>query len=74
MNTKFSDPLVHQPITELPLSDELIDACERNNFKTLADLLELHMTTIIPLPGFDHNVWHEYAQFLEDRKLGHYLN
>ena len=74
MNERFFEPLLVEPIKNLELSRELLHACELNGFHTLADLLELHMTELLPLPGFDHRVWNEYVAYLEERYLGHYLN
>lgn len=74
MNDRFLEPILNEPIPKLGLSAEFCLVAEVFGFNTLADLLERHMNDLLALPGFNHRLWNEYVAFLEERRMGHYLN
>jgi len=74
MKTYLAEPLLNEPIVKLGLSEEFCLITETLGFHTLADLLQHRMPDLLALPGFDHRIWNEYAAFLEQHRIGHYLN
>ena len=68
------ESILIKPITQLSISPELKKACVLNRLGNLSDLLKLHMNDILLLPGFDHKLWNEYVEFLEERNLAYHLN
>jgi hypothetical protein len=63
-----------QAISSLPLSDAFKKAAAKNCFDSLAEMAALHMSELLELPGFDHRIWNEFAEFLEVNGFGHLLN
>lgn len=74
MNLFLAEPILNETIEKLDLSEEFRLVAETLGFYKLADLLNFRMADLLKLPGFDHRVWNEYAAFLEQHRIGHYLN
>jgi len=66
--------LLYLPIAELPLSTELKSVAARHCFHSLAELSGVYMSELLALPGFDHRLWNEFAEFLEMNGHGYLLN
>lgn len=74
MNQRFPEPLLNEPIVLLGMSQEFCGITEILGFHTLADLLERHTGELIKLPGFSEHLLYEYVDFLERRRMGHYID
>jgi hypothetical protein len=74
MDTYLAEPLLNEAIAKLGLSEEFCLVTETLGFYTLADLLPHRMADLLALPGFDYRLWNEYAGFLEQHRIGHYLD
>jgi len=74
MNGRFVEPLLNQPITELDFSQEFKGVTELLGFFTLADLLEHHTAHLEKMPGFSQHLIYEFVDFLESRRMGHYID
>lgn len=74
MNIRFPEPLLNEPVETLGLSAEFCGVMEIFGFHTLADLLDHHTSDLLKLPGFNHHLLYEYIGFLEERRMGHYID
>lgn len=66
--------LLHVPIEQLELSNELKTLTETLGFHTLNDLLGHHTRELMILPGFKVGLLHEYVTYLEEKGLGHLVD
>jgi hypothetical protein len=74
MCSKFWEPILNQPITQLDFGDKFKLICELAGFYSLADLLERHTSELLRFPGFSYHVLAEYIDFLELKHLAHYID
>jgi len=65
--------LLSSTIKELPFSKEFRLFAEKQQLKTLEELLKLKVADFIKLPGFSYHILQEYIQFLEERQLANLL-
>lgn len=63
-----------RPLAGLPLSDAFKKAAAQNCFDSLAEISALHLSELLALPGFDHRLWNELAEYLEVNGFGYLLN
>ncbi|MES2458217.1 MAG: hypothetical protein V4594_21850 [Bacteroidota bacterium] len=74
MHKKFTEAILHRPIHELDFSAEFKAITKEWGLKTLAEILEHKPKNLTKLPGFDARILYELVAFLEQEKLGFYLN
>ncbi|WP_216846740.1 hypothetical protein [Mucilaginibacter sp. L196] len=74
MHTRFPEPILKLPISQLGLSEEFSLVCELAGFHTAGELLERHTSELIKVPGFSYHLLGEYIEFLETHHLCHYLD
>ena len=74
MGSKFLEPILNQPITQLDFGVKFKLICELAGFYSLADLLERHTSELLKFPGFSYHVLTEYIDFLELKHLAHYVD
>ena len=65
--------IINLPISELGLSREFNQNCERMGINTLKDILTITPTQLIATPGFDNDWLGELVQYLSENQLLHYL-
>jgi len=74
MDPHPNNPILLQPIATLPLSDAFKKVAAQHCFDSLQEMAALHLQELLALPGFDHQIWNEFAGFLEERGCGYLLN
>jgi hypothetical protein len=63
-------PLLHTPIAELGLSQELTSVTEMHGYYTLEDLSKRNTDELMLLPGFTQHLLYEYVNFMEANGYG----
>jgi len=66
--------LLHKPIPELGLSQELNQVTEMHGFFTLEDLSKRSTDQLILLPGFTQHLLYEYVNFMEANGYGELID
>ena len=66
--------LLHTPIAELGLSQELTCITEMHGFFTLADLINQTTDQLTQLPGFTPHLLYEYVNFMEANGYGELID
>lgn len=74
MSSRFPEPILHQPIQQLGLSQGLTELVLDLGFYCLADLLKMNTRVLMKFPGFTTQHLYEYINFLEERHLGNYID
>lgn len=66
--------LLSQPIAELPMSAEFIDAMAQLGFENLDELSKRRTIELGKLKGFNVLLIHEYVNFMEKKGLGELID
>jgi len=74
MSSRFPEPILHIPLQQLGLSQELTNLALDLGFFCLADLLKMNTRVLLKFPGFTTTHLYEYINFLEERQLGKYID
>lgn len=74
MCSKFMEPILNQPISQLELGQRFKLTCELAGFNSLADLLNRHTSELLKYPGFSYHMLAEFIDFLEVKHIAHYID
>jgi hypothetical protein len=70
---KEEHTLLHEPIELIATSDEFLEMCQLNNFKTLNEILELPVNEMLLKPKFGMRMLKELYSILKSNRLEKYL-
>jgi hypothetical protein len=74
MISKYTDPVLSEPLYKLEVSPDFQAVCELAGFHTLAEIVKHHTGSLLQLPGFSYHLLGELVAFLEKRNMGHYID
>lgn len=66
---KEEHPILHKPIETIATSDEFLEMCQINNFKTLSEIIELPVNEMLSKPGFGARMLKELYSILKSYHL-----
>ena len=70
----MNDNLLNRRIDKLDFDPEFCLVCELAGFQTLQELLCIHSSDLLKLPGFNYHRLNELTRFLEKNDLGNLLD
>lgn len=73
MVSKTENDCLVQSIKNLPFSNDFKLAAEKQNFKTIGDILQKDAAELLSLPGFNFHILQELTQFTQQNNVTHLL-
>ncbi len=73
MVSKAEKDCLVQSINDLPFSEDFKTTAVKQNFKTVGDILQKDVASLLKLPGFTFHMLQELVQFTEKNKISYLL-
>ena len=67
------NPILHKAITHIAMSNDFIEMCKLNGFKTLNEIIQIPVKELLTKPEFNYRMLTELYSILKNQSLEKYL-